>query len=52
MEPVPRMGTSVAGEYLRAMARVRGKVCAVLNLDHLLAPAALAELISRQPTPS
>lgn len=52
MEPVPRMGTCVAGEHLRAMARVRGKVCAVLDLDHLLAPSLLAELIARQPTTS
>jgi purine-binding chemotaxis protein CheW len=48
LEPVPPMGTSVPGEYLQAMARVRGAVCAVLDLDRLLAPTTLAELIARQ----
>ena len=50
LEPVPAMGTRVAPEHLRAMARVRGEACAVLDLNHLLAQATLAELIASHPT--
>lgn len=48
MEPVPEMGTTVAPEFLKAMARVRGQVCGVLSLPHLLSPAVLADLIARR----
>jgi purine-binding chemotaxis protein CheW len=50
LEPVPPMGTSVAPEFLRAIARVRGQACAVLDLDHLLAQGTLADLIAGHPT--
>jgi purine-binding chemotaxis protein CheW len=46
LEPVPPMGTRVAPEHLQAMTRVRGQVCAVLDLNHLLAQATLADLIA------
>jgi purine-binding chemotaxis protein CheW len=52
LEPVPPMGTCVAPEYLRAMARVRGQACAVLDLDHLLAQGTLADLIAQHPAAS
>lgn len=46
LEAVPPMGTRVAPEHLQAMARVRGQVCGVLALDHLLGQAELASLIA------
>lgn len=50
LEPVPPMGTRVAPEFLRAIARVRGQTCAVLDLDHLLAQGTLADLIAGHPS--
>ena len=46
IEPVPVLGTQVAGRFLDGMARARGQVLGVLALARVLAPAELGALIS------
>ncbi len=46
LEATPVLGTAISAEYLRGMARLRGQFLGVLDLERLLNPAALAELIS------
>lgn len=45
LEPVPALGTPVDPQFLCGLARVRGAICAVLDLERALSPQALAALI-------
>jgi purine-binding chemotaxis protein CheW len=46
IEPVPILGTTIAGDYLSGMARARDQVVGVLNVDRVLALADLASAIA------
>jgi len=45
LEPVPRLGTSIAPGFIRSMVRVRGQITVELALDQLVGQQTLAELI-------
>ncbi len=46
LEPTPALGTTIRGDYLRGMARLRGQFLPVLDLERLLGRGVLAELIA------
>jgi purine-binding chemotaxis protein CheW len=46
IEPVPPLGTRIAPEFLSGMVRTRGQIASLLAPERVLAPAALAELIT------
>jgi purine-binding chemotaxis protein CheW len=46
IEPVPPLGTRIAPEFLSGIARARGRIAELLAPERVLAPAALAHLIS------
>lgn len=45
LEPVPTMGTRIHADFIRSMARVRGQIVEVLNLDQALDQEHLSEMI-------
>jgi purine-binding chemotaxis protein CheW len=45
LEPVPAMGTRIHADFIRSMARVRGQIVEVLNLDQALDQDHLSEMI-------
>ena len=45
IEPVPVLGAPVPAQFLHGLVRAHGAICGVLDLERVLAPAALAELI-------
>ncbi|MEY2685900.1 MAG: hypothetical protein RL375_98 [Pseudomonadota bacterium] len=45
LEPVPTLGTRIHADFIRNMARVRGQIVEVLNLDHALDQDNLSEMI-------
>jgi len=46
-EPVPRLGTRVPSQFIRSIVRTRELALAELDLDVVLEPAALRDLIAR-----
>jgi purine-binding chemotaxis protein CheW len=45
LEPVPAMGTRIHADFIRSMARVRGQIVEVLNLDQALDQEHLSDMI-------
>ncbi len=45
LEPVPRLGTTIAPDFIRSMVRVRDQITIELALDELVGQQTLAELI-------
>ncbi|WP_197418113.1 chemotaxis protein CheW [Paucibacter sp. KCTC 42545] len=50
IEPAPTLGVAIAADFLAGMVNVRGSYAALLNLDQVLSPAALAALMSGAPS--
>jgi purine-binding chemotaxis protein CheW len=46
IEPVPTLGVAIAAEFLAGMVNVRDGYAALLNLDQVLSPVALSQLIA------
>jgi purine-binding chemotaxis protein CheW len=45
IEPTPQLGTRIAPEFIAGMARSRGEIVSILNLERVLEREEMAKLI-------